>query len=508
VTLAAAVIAYTISVRLLAWVGQEQGRPIPKEVEPVVVALLLGLVTDYAIFFLARTRRHLQDGAGRIEAAERATADNLPIVVTAGLIVALGSLTLVAGRLGVFRSFGPGLALTVLVALAVSLTFVPGVLAILGPAAFWPRRAEPEHEPRGLWRIAARRPVAALTVLVTVAGLGIAAAQLRRAHLGFTLIRGQPPGSEVKVAAENASRGFAPGIVAPTELLLERRGLDGDRRRLVALQRLLAREPGIARVIGPREQPRRNLPLFVSRRGDAARYAIVLREEPLGAPAIDVLRQLRARVPALLSQTGLGTARASFAGDTALADETVATIRSDGRRIGVAVLLVNFVLLAAFLRSLGAPLYLLASSVLAVTAALGITTWLMESVLGHDDLTYYVPFAASVLLLSLGSDYNVFVVGRIWQEAKTRPLREAIAEAAPRASAAITAAGLTLAGSFALLALVPIRPMRELAFAMAVGILVDTFIVRSLLVPSLLALLGRERERRRKIAGDSVATRP
>jgi RND superfamily putative drug exporter len=132
----------------------------------------------------------------------------------------------------------------------------------------------------------------------------------------------------------------------------------------------------------------------------------------------------------------------------------------------------------------------------------------MESVLGHDDLTYYVPFAASVLLLSLGSDYNVFVVGRIWQEAKTRPLRDAIAEAAPRASAAITAAGLTLAGSFALLALVPIRPMRELAFAMSVGILVDTFIVRSLLVPSLLALLGREREQRREIAGEGVATRP
>ena len=111
-------------------------------------------------------------------------------------------------------------------------------------------------------------------------------------------------------------------------------------------------------------------------------------------------------------------------------------------------------------------------------------------------MTYYVPFAAAVLLLSLGSDYNVFVVGRIWQTARERPLREAIVEEAPRASSTITTAGLTLGGSFALLALIPLRPMRELALALAGGILLDTFVVRSLLVPSLLALFRRGQGRR------------
>ena len=96
-----------------------------------------------------------------------------------------------------------------------------------------------------------------------------------------------------------------------------------------------------------------------------------------------------------------------------------------------------------------------------------------------------------MLLLSLGSDYNVFVVGKIWQSARERPLRDAIVHVTPRASSTITTAGLTLSGSFALLALIPVRPMRELAFAMAVGILLDTFIVRSVLVPSLLALFRR-----------------
>jgi RND superfamily putative drug exporter len=112
-------------------------------------------------------------------------------------------------------------------------------------------------------------------------------------------------------------------------------------------------------------------------------------------------------------------------------------------------------------------------------------------VLGHQDLTYYVPFAAAVLLLSLGSDYNIFIAGRIWQESERRPFREAIRYATPRASRTITVAGVTLAGSFALLALIPIRPMRELAFVMAAGILIDSFVVRSTLVPSLAAAFGR-----------------
>jgi RND superfamily putative drug exporter len=101
-----------------------------------------------------------------------------------------------------------------------------------------------------------------------------------------------------------------------------------------------------------------------------------------------------------------------------------------------------------------------------------------------------VPFATAVLLVSLGSDYNIFVTGRIWHEARERPLREAVATAAPRAARAITVAGLVLAGSFALLALVPVRAFAELGFAMAVGVLIDSFIVRSFLVPALISLFG------------------
>ena len=161
-------------------------------------------------------------------------------------------------------------------------------------------------------------------------------------------------------------------------------------------------------------------------------------------------------------------------------------------RVAIAVLLVNYVLLALFLRSFWTPLVLLAASVLALAATLGAVTWIMQGLLGHGELTYYVPFAAGVLLISLGSDYNVFMLGAIRHAAERLPLRDAIAEAAPRASSTITTAGLALAGSFAMLALIPLRPMRELALTLTIGILLDTFVVRSILVPSLLALFRRE----------------
>ena len=138
IVLGTAGVAYTIAVRLLARLAEARHQPVPKEVEPVLVALLLGLVTDYAIFFLAGTRRRLAAGDGRIAAADGSAQENLPIIVVAGLVVALGSLSLVAGHLAVFRAFGPGMALAVVVALAVATTFIPGLLGLLGPLAFWP----------------------------------------------------------------------------------------------------------------------------------------------------------------------------------------------------------------------------------------------------------------------------------------------------------------------------------------------------------------------------------
>jgi RND superfamily putative drug exporter len=231
--------------------------------------------------------------------------------------------------------------------------------------------------------------------------------------------------------------------------------------------------------------------LTVSRSGGAARYGVIERTDPLGPAAISQVSRLRGELPAMVRAAGLAGARVEVGGETALVGEAIDGAVSGLTEVAIVIAVVILVLLALLLRALVAPFYLLAASVLALVAALGLTVWIFQGLLHYSGLVYYVPFVVAVLLISLGSDYNVFVVGRIFQEARRRPLRQAVAVAAPRASRAITVAGLALAAGFGLLALVPLAQFRETAVAMAVGILLDTFVVRSLLVPALVVLFGR-----------------
>ena len=128
-----------------------------------------------------------------------------------------------------------------------------------------------------------------------------------------------------------------------------------------------------------------------------------------------------------------------------------------------------------------------------VAAALGITVYVFQDLLGYGELAFFVPVASAILLLALGADYNVFLISRIWQEAEEQELRPAIRTAGIRAGRAITVAGFILALSFAAVALIPIQGFREIAFALCIGLLLDTLIARTLLVPALVAIFGRGR---------------
>ncbi len=496
-TVLSAALAFLISQHLLGWLEANSSLTMPNELQGVAVALMLGIVTDYSVFYFSSAREALRDGLPTREAVRRSTLLNTPIVFTAGAVVSFGVASLVLGTLGFFRSFGPGMAVTVATGLLVSVLLVPATLRLLGPAIFWPglRQGPP---PVRRWRtklshLATRKPVAFLLALAVLAALGAAASGLRGGlPLGLQLVSGLPSSNPVAVSARAAGQGFAPGVVAPTELLLQAAGIQNRRAPLDRLQTALERQPHVAGVIGASDQPTgKRFGGAFAPRGGAARYAIIFDSDPTEAPAIRHLERLQHGLPGLLRRYGLGGASVGWGGETALAAETVqATNTSLWRVIGVAFA-VNFVFLLLFLRSLFAPLYLLVASAAALAATFGLTVYFFTDVLHDSGLPYYVPVAFSVLLLSLGSDYNIFVVGRVWKEADRRPLQEAVAVAAPRAGRAITVAGVALALSFAMLAIIPITPFAVMAFAMGVGILLDTFLVRSVLVPALVVVFGR-----------------
>ncbi|MHB1593349.1 MAG: MMPL family transporter [Streptosporangiaceae bacterium] len=544
-TLLCAVVAYLVASRGVAWGVRRAGTPVPPDLEPVLVVLLLGVTTDYSVFFLAGMRNRLAEGLGRVAAARRTTAEFAPIIVAAGLVVAAGIVSLSLAGFGPLHEFGLVLAATVAVAMVVAVTLSPALIAIFGRVLFlpgprWFRRAIRPAGRRAArlaagptvsgptvsgptvsgptvsrpaadgeagatsaagvrsWRDAVTRRatsrgVALLIGAVCVAGLLIGALPLRHIRLGYPVIRALPPTSRVLSADYAATRAFPAGVLAPTDVIVLAPGISAERPALDRLQHLLARQPGVAAVIGPGSTSgqRRLSYVMVSRSGNAARYGVIEGTEPLAPTAIARIRALRRHLPALARDSGLSHVRFVVGGETAFAGETIHATDAGLGSMAIALAAVIFLLLVIFLRSLLAPIYLLAASVLALLSALGLTVLIFQRGLGYPGLVYYVPFAVGVLLVSLGSDYNVFVVGRIWEEARRLPLREAVVAAVPRASRAITTAGLALAAGFGLLALVPLEQFREIAVAMVLGIVIDTFVVRSLLVPAMVVLFGR-----------------
>lgn len=509
-TLAVAAVAYLLADRVIGALADLAGIAAPSQLQPIVIALLLGITTDYSIFFLSGLQRRLREGEDGRAAARGAVAEYLPIVGAAGLTVAAGVGVLVVAESALFQAFGPGLAITVIVGLAVATTMLPALLAILGPWTFWPapprpdprRSADPAEpgpgrpagraRPTRLLRAVGNRGVAGLLTVVVLGVLVVASLPLSGLRASVSPVDSLPSDDPVRLAAAGAADGFAPGIVAPTALIVSAPGLTAQRDRLAAFEAELEARPGIDAVLGPGDQPfAREFGLFLAPDGGAARLLLIPATDPLAARAVDALRELRADMPGLLADVGLGGAEVAYAGDTALGLSLVDGAANDLVRVAIAVVLVDLLLLVVFLRALVAPLYLLATSVLAVGAALGSTVWFFQDVLGRDGITFYVPFAAAVLLVSLGSDYNIFSVGYIWEEARHRPLADALAVAVPRSTRAINAAGITLAVSFGLVALIPVAPFQELAFAVGLGVLIDAFVVRSLLVPALVSLVGR-----------------
>ena len=516
-TLLSAATSYLLAVHVVAWAAERMGVSVPPDLEPVLVVLLLGVTTDYCVFFLSGMRTRLAEGTPRLAAARLTTAEYTPIILAAGLVVAAGTAALVVARIQLLRAFGPGLALTVLTAMAVSVTLAPALIAIFGGLLFRPGPARVRRVDMGRdgadarrvmrsWRwplggrtpaelgarLAATRPVAFVIAAACLMGLLIAALGATGLRLGSPLIRELPANAEAARAEAAASRGFVPGILAPTDVLVIGPGVAGQTGALVRLQHAIAHQPGVAGVVGPANLPALAGPahLMLTSDGNAARFAVIERTDPLGPVAVGRVRDLDRALPALARAAGVSGARIEVGGETALTAETIDATAADMRRIAVAVLGVTLVLLAIFLRALIAPVYLLVASVLALVAALGVTVWIFQDAAGYDGLVYFVPFAAGVLLVSLGSDYNIFVVGRIFQEARRLPVRDAVSVAVPRASKAITTAGLALAASFAVLAVIPLDQFRELAAAMALGVIIDAFIVRSLLVPALVAVFG------------------
>jgi RND superfamily putative drug exporter len=498
--LAAVAIAYLLTDRLLGLTGETFDLSVPREAEPVVIALLFGVLTDYLVFFVSGYRQRRLGGTSSRDAASAVTGELLPVISTAALMIAGATMTLTLAGVSFLSAFGPAMAIAVLVGAAVALTFVPACLAVFGSALFWPHRladgtgAEAPDEQTAAARgravgLAARHPV--LVAGVCIACLVAAASGLRQLELGNPIIRGLPDSSSVKQGYNTAAEAFGPGVLGPTMLVLEGDGVASETAQLASFQSGLEAQRGVSGVLGPAQQPVAEPEgVFLAPDGSAARFLVVLDADPNGPVAPRILSDLESQLPSLLARSGLHRVGFGITGDTTIGNELTEDTWQASLKVAPAALAILLLLLWALLRSRAAPLYLVGVSLLVVAAALGLTVYFFQGLLGYNELAFFVPVATAILLLALGADYNVFLMSRIWRAAERQQLEQAIEAAGTRASSAITVAGVILALSFAAVALIPIAAFRELAFAMFVGLVLDTWIARTLLIPALVSLFG------------------
>ena len=336
VTLLTVAVAYVVSVRLVAAVGKNLDISVPPEVEPIMVALLFGVVTDYGLFYMSRFRGRLNEGEASLDAARETAIELTPLILACGLAVAAGTAVLAVADLGLLRAFGPGMALAVLVGLLVTVTFMPAMMATVGRALLWPAAAR-EPSPRSavptgpldrLIVVAVQAPLR--TTLAGLLVIAVMCSGLLWLKVGNPLIRGLPASGESRQAYDQLSRGFAPGVAAPATLVVTGPGVAARREELAAFQAVLGDQPGVAGVLGPATSPTpRAFGVFASADGDAVRYIIVSENDPLSATAVRLQRNLSERTFDLRDAVGLSGTRALLAGDTAITGELIDTAGED-----------------------------------------------------------------------------------------------------------------------------------------------------------------------------------
>ncbi|WP_238006660.1 MMPL family transporter [Dactylosporangium sp. AC04546] len=470
-----------VSSNLIATAGKLFGFNVDQSLQTLLLIVLYGIGTDYLLFLLFRYRERLRAGADSKAAMVDAVARVGEVITSAAAAVIVAFLVLLLATFGGFGSLGPALAIAVFVMLVTGLTLIPALVSLIGPATFWPSKAW-RREPKGtaFARIGAavgRRPavaaVASGLVLVALAS----GALLFKADYDFAA--GFPSTTESAKAAADLERGFPQGALDPTEAYLTT--TDGSGLTPAQLEQFAAAAATVHGVGGVQ-------PPVTGSGGTVARFALLLDVNPASNEAIalvhDHLRDdLHAAAPP-------GT-RVLVGGTTAIyADINSANNRDLSVILPVAALLIA-IILALLLRSVVAPLYLVAAVLLNFAATLGSAIYLFQSLAGRPGVTFQLPIVLYLFVLAIGTDYNILMIARLREEARAgHEPRAAAALGVRHAGPSVAAAGLILAGTFAVLALAPVSFLQQIGFSVAAGIMLSAFVMSMFLVPSLTALLG------------------
>ncbi len=464
--LACVLVALTAAQAVIYLLARHAGLTVNGQSAFVLTVLVFGAGTDYALLLVARYREELRRHADRHEAMAEALHRAGPAILASGSTVVLSLLCLLVAELNSTKSLGPVMAIGVAVGLCAMLTLLPALLVITGRWMFWPLRpslGSSEPTERGLWtRIGARmarRP--RIVWVATAVVLGVMALGLSGLKASGLQSKDSFRTKPEAVAGEQVlARHFPAGAGNPVQVV-------GNASAAVQLQSTLSGAPGVAAVSRPVV------------RDNVAYLEGTLTSSPDSQASFDTVDRLRASVHAIPG------ADAKVGGGSAVNLDIQRASRHDRNLVVPIVLVVVLGILTLVLRALVAPLLLVGTVVLSFAAALGVSALAFDHLFGFAGADPSLPLWVFVFLVALGVDYNIFLMTRVHEEARRHGTRQGALTGLAATGGVITSAGLVLAGTFTALGTLPLVFITEIGFAVAFGVLLDTFVVRSVLVTAL-----------------------
>ena len=481
------------------------GLPLNDQVTSIMSVLLFGVGTNYVLFIVARYREEITNSSDRFRAMESAMRKVGPSIIGSSMTTVVAMFLLIFSTLGSFKTMGPMLAITVSIMLIVALTVLPAAIVLMSRLAFWPSRTIASQQnlvTKPIWekigRFVVNRPKTVF--LVTTAILLIAITPSFRMVPSFNFIDGFPDDVESKSGYALLKKGFAPGDLSPTSVFIHTRDHDVvDHSAFIeGLANAIEDNPGVNYVKGMtrpygsyigQQVDEASLKMFNSPDGTTSRLDVSLMGDPYSEKALTVIEDIRSIIQSTINSQSITGVEVVVGGDTAVQLDTKTVIDEDTRLLAPLILFAILCVLILIQRSFVAPLYLLFSVIISYAATFGISIFIFQDILNHTGVAYSNGIWIFVFLVALGADYNIFVIARIKEETERLGFNEGIAVAVGKTGGVVTSAGIILASTFAVLTTLPLRDVFQLGMAVMLGVLIDTFVVRTLLVPSMAAIL-------------------
>ncbi|SCE78130.1 MMPL family transporter [Micromonospora mirobrigensis] len=519
------VLALTISQGVLG-IAADAGLPVSPNALVFLIIVLFGLGTDHSLLMFSRFRDNLLDGRDKLDALRSAVTNGGEAIFSSAcaVIVAFGAMFFATDAN--FKGIGPPLAIAVAIEFLVIMTLIPAAMAILGEKVFWPFQPAKVRAKRlrqgadgraarvGIWeRIAGAvtsRPnrFIAITLIALIPFIGLLAG-FRFDNNELRALLPTSTDSYQGLTVQREHYGEAAGAENAVSIIIESERPGWDDARLATLRKVggdLDALPGVSSVTTP---DRSTGPGF-SADGTSVSLSAMLADDPYSQRAMDTVTEMRETLRQSLRGTDLAGSTAYVGGVTAEVRDNLATQKRDFLLIATVVLIGILLILALLLRSLVAPLYMAATIVVAYAATMGLTVATFQYGFGYSGLWIDAPVAAFVILVALGIDYSIFLMTRVKEEYRNgrQPTREAVRKALASTGSVITSCGIILAGTFTPLLFSGIKSYVEMGFAIVVGLLLDTFVIRTLLVPAIAVKVGERNwwPRRPQPVADEVTT--